>query len=80
MRTEVVFLSESEAVEFGAVNSWLVAVGDRVEAGQPLVEVEAEKVIMEIPAPVSGVLVDVLAEEGDEVNAGGVLGVIEGED
>jgi pyruvate/2-oxoglutarate dehydrogenase complex dihydrolipoamide acyltransferase (E2) component len=80
MRTEVVFLSESEAVEFGAVNSWLFAVGDRVEVGQPLVEVEAEKVIMEIPAPVSGVLIEVLAEEGDEVIVGGALGVIEGED
>jgi pyruvate/2-oxoglutarate dehydrogenase complex dihydrolipoamide acyltransferase (E2) component len=78
MRTEVVFLSGTDAVEFGVVHAWLFKVGNTVEEGQSLVEVEAEKAIIEIPAPASGVLVEILAEEGDEVNAGGPLGVIEG--
>lgn len=78
MRTEVVFRAESEAVEVGAVASWLHRVGDRLEEGEPLVEIEAEKVILEIVAPAGGVLTEVLAEEGDEVSIGAALGVIEG--
>ncbi|WP_136162248.1 lipoyl domain-containing protein [Sphingomonas flavalba] len=46
---------------------WLKAVGDPVEAGEPLVEVEAAKTNVEVPAPGSGTLSEILAAEGDTV-------------
>jgi pyruvate/2-oxoglutarate dehydrogenase complex dihydrolipoamide acyltransferase (E2) component len=46
---------------------WLKAVGDQVEAGEPLVEVEAAKATVEVPSPGSGTLAEILAEVGDTV-------------
>lgn len=51
--------------------------GDRVEAGEVVVEVEAEKVTQEIEAPVSGVLRSIVAVDGDEIRVGDVIAVIE---
>jgi pyruvate/2-oxoglutarate dehydrogenase complex dihydrolipoamide acyltransferase (E2) component len=51
--------------------------GDRVEAGEVVVEVEAEKVTQEIEAPVSGVLRSIVAVDGDEIRVGEVIAVIE---
>jgi pyruvate/2-oxoglutarate dehydrogenase complex dihydrolipoamide acyltransferase (E2) component len=63
--------------EYSTIQSWLKRVGDRVEAGEPLVEVETDKATEEIEAPVSGTLSDILAEEGDEVKAEGVIAIID---
>ena len=51
----------------------LVAPGDRVAAGQVLVEVEGEKTTLEVEAPAAGVVADVLVAEGDECNVGDVV-------
>ena len=63
--------------EYSTVQSWLKRVGDRVDAGEPLVEIETDKASEEVEAPVSGRIADILAEEGDEVKVDTVLAIIE---
>jgi len=46
---------------------WMKGVGDRIEAGEPLVEIEAAKTTVEVPSPGAGTLTEILAEEGDTV-------------
>ncbi|NLE45508.1 MAG: 2-oxo acid dehydrogenase subunit E2 [Chloroflexi bacterium] len=53
--------------ESGTIVRWLLAEGDRVEAGDPVLEVETDKAIMEVEAPTDGVLVGISAEMGQEV-------------
>jgi 2-oxoglutarate dehydrogenase E2 component (dihydrolipoamide succinyltransferase) len=56
---------------------WLKAPGEYVTTNEPLVELETDKVTVEIPAPASGVLQQILKSAGDEVSAGDLLGYIE---
>jgi pyruvate/2-oxoglutarate dehydrogenase complex dihydrolipoamide acyltransferase (E2) component len=46
---------------------WMKAVGDTVEAGEPLLEIEAAKTTVEVPSPGAGTLTEILAQEGDTV-------------
>ena len=64
-------------MEYATVTRWLKREGEQVTAGEPLVEVEAEKANYELAAPVSGVVQSILAVEGDEVKLGATLAVIE---
>jgi pyruvate/2-oxoglutarate dehydrogenase complex dihydrolipoamide acyltransferase (E2) component len=64
-------------MEYATVLRWLKREGDAVGAGEPLLEVEAEKANHEIEAPVGGRLDSILAVEGDEVKVGTVLAVID---
>ncbi|RDI73751.1 Biotin-requiring enzyme [Gaiella occulta] len=66
MAVEVRLERLSEQMEYGTVSRWLKREGDAVAAGEPIVEVEAEKVTVEVIAPVSGVLTSILAVQGDE--------------
>src|ERR671910_361297 len=66
-----------ESVTEGTVLGWLKQVGDHVEADEPLVEISTDKVDAEVPAPLSGKLVKILAEADDTVEVGSVLGEIE---
>ena len=56
---------------------WLIQIGDRVEAGHPLVEVDVDKVVIEIPAPVSGILVETTCDIDEELAPGSILGYID---
>ena len=67
----------SPDMEFATVIRWLKAAGDEVRAGEPVVEVEADKVAQEIAAPVDGRLAEIVGVEGDELRVGSVLAVIE---
>ena len=71
-----------EGVAEGEVVQWLVAVGDEVTEDQPIVEVETDKALVEIPSPVDGVVAELHAEEGEVVPVGSVLVTfdVEGED
>lgn len=69
----------SESVVEATVGEWLVGVGDAVEAGQVLVVLETDKVNLEVAAEGSGTLKEIIAEEGEDVGAHAVLGVIDGE-
>ena len=63
-----------ESISEATVARWMKAPGDSVEADEPLVELETDKVTVEVPAPRSGVLEEILAGEGEEVEVGAVLG------
>jgi 2-oxoisovalerate dehydrogenase E2 component (dihydrolipoyl transacylase) len=65
-----------ESVTEGIIGRWLKQVGDRVEKYDPLVEVVTDKVNMEMPSPVSGVLTSIVAEEGQTVPMGDVIAEI----
>ncbi|MDA9790808.1 2-oxoglutarate dehydrogenase, E2 component, dihydrolipoamide succinyltransferase [bacterium] len=65
-----------ESVTEGTITRWLKNVGDTVNADEPLLEVSTDKVDTEIPAPASGVLLSIAADEDQVVEVGGVLGVI----
>ncbi|HKJ60326.1 MAG TPA: dihydrolipoamide acetyltransferase family protein [Halobacteriales archaeon] len=62
-----------EGVAEGEIVQWLVSAGDRVSEDQPVVEVETDKALVEIPSPVDGVVSELHAEEGDVVPVGSVL-------
>ena len=57
-----------------SVKAWLKRVGERVEAGEPIVELETDKVAMEVPSPAAGVLAEVLLQDGQDADKGAVLG------
>src|SRR5579863_764430 len=65
-----------ESVSEGIVSRWLKAVGDSVDEGEPLVEVTTDKVDVEVPAPATGRLVEIVAAEGETVAVGATLAVI----
>jgi 2-oxoglutarate dehydrogenase E2 component (dihydrolipoamide succinyltransferase) len=76
MPTNVLVPRLGEGVEEVTVTKWLKAVGDAVNELEPLLEVNTDKVDTEIPAPVSGVLLQVLLEEGVVAKVGELLAVI----
>ncbi|WP_226779358.1 2-oxoglutarate dehydrogenase complex dihydrolipoyllysine-residue succinyltransferase [Oceaniglobus trochenteri] len=62
-----------ESVTEATVSTWFKKTGDKVEADEMLCELETDKVSVEVPAPAAGVLGEILAKEGDTVEAGGKL-------
>ena len=66
-----------ETMEEGALVEWLVAVGDAFERGAPVLEIETDKTVAEVPALVAGRLVERLAEVGETVAVGSAVGRIE---
>ncbi len=68
-----------ESIKEATVLNWLKASGESVEKDEVILEVATDKVDSEIVAPVSGTLVDILAEQNDVVEVGGVLAFIESE-
>lgn len=77
MAVEVFLERISDEMEYGTIARWLRQEGDSVVAGDPIVEVEAEKVTVEVVAPVSGVLASILAVQGDEVRVDTPIAVID---
>ncbi|HEY7204131.1 MAG TPA: dihydrolipoamide acetyltransferase family protein [Methylomirabilota bacterium] len=76
MPTNVIMPALELAQETGKVLRWMKAPGDTVRKGEPIVEIETDKVTVEIEAPASGVLRDVTAQEGDVVPVGQTIAVI----
>src|SRR4051795_10109015 len=70
---EILVPAEQEGTQAGG-RAWPRQVGDRVEENDPLVELETDKVAMEVPAPAAGVLREILLETGAEAVPGAVLG------
>ncbi len=66
-----------ESVADGLVATWHKKAGDPVERDEPLVDIETDKVVLEVPAPASGVLTSIAAEEGATVTSGELLGVLD---
>jgi pyruvate dehydrogenase E2 component (dihydrolipoamide acetyltransferase) len=76
MPTNVIMPALELAQETGKILKWLKSPGDRVTKGEPLVEIETDKVTVEIEAPASGVLRDVTARAGDVVPVGQTIALI----
>ncbi len=75
--TNVMLPPLAEGVDKASVSYWHHSVGDRVKEGEDLVELVTDKATFNLPAPASGVLKEVLVNEGDEVKVGEVLAKIE---
>ncbi|WRS29822.1 2-oxoglutarate dehydrogenase, E2 component, dihydrolipoamide succinyltransferase [Actinomycetaceae bacterium MB13-C1-2] len=71
--TDVTMPALGESVSEGTVSEWLVSVGDKVSADDPLVEVATDKVDSEVPSPIDGYVAEILVEEDDTVDVGTVL-------
>lgn len=76
MPTEIRVPTLGESVTEATVGRWLKNVGDAVAADEPLVELETDKVSVEVPAPSAGVLSEIAAKAGDTVGLDAVLGRI----
>jgi 2-oxoglutarate dehydrogenase E2 component (dihydrolipoamide succinyltransferase) len=76
--TEIVVPALGESVTTATVARWIKQQGDTVAADEPLVELETDKVTVEVNAPSAGVLSSIGVPEGTEVEVGAVLGVVDG--
>ena len=76
MATEIRVPTLGESVSEATIGTWFKKVGDAVKADEPLCELETDKVTIEVPAPASGVLSEIVANAGDTVEPGGLLGQI----
>ena len=75
---EIVMPQMGESIFEGTITKWFKKVGDAVEKDEPLFEISTDKVDAEIPSPVTGVLSDIRAHEGDTVQVNAVVAVIGG--
>ncbi len=76
MSTEIRVPTLGESVTEATIGQWYKKVGDAVAADEPLVELETDKVTIEVPAPAAGVLEAISANPGDTVDVGALLGAI----
>jgi 2-oxoglutarate dehydrogenase E2 component (dihydrolipoamide succinyltransferase) len=76
MATEIRVPSLGESVVEATVGQWFKQAGEAVTADEPLVELETDKVTVEVPAPASGVLSEIAVKSGDTVAVGALLGAI----
>lgn len=76
MSTIDIIVPEEQDGTSAVVRNWLKGIGDKIEVDDPLVELETDKVTQEVPAPQSGVLVEILMNTDDEANPGDILGRI----
>jgi pyruvate dehydrogenase E2 component (dihydrolipoamide acetyltransferase) len=77
MRTEVLMPNLGYDMESGRIARWLKAVGDPVERGEPIAEVETDKTTVEMEAMATGTLVEIVADDGAEVVVGEVIAYLE---
>src|SRR6201997_4355385 len=76
MATEIKVPTLGESITEATVAKWLKRPGEAVAVDEPVAELETDKVTLEVPAPASGTLAEILAEEGANVPVGAVLGRI----
>jgi 2-oxoglutarate dehydrogenase E2 component (dihydrolipoamide succinyltransferase) len=76
MTTEIRVPILGESITEATIGKWFKQAGDRVTADEPLVELETDKVTVEVPAPASGILSEIAVKSGDTVAIGSLLGSI----
>jgi len=80
MSEKIVVPALGESITEATVAKWLKNTGDTVEADEPIVELETDKVNLEVPSPVKGVLTEINSKDGSVVEVGALLGLVsEGE-
>jgi pyruvate dehydrogenase E2 component (dihydrolipoamide acetyltransferase) len=76
MAVKVVMPQAGQDLETGTVKHWLKAVGDPVVKGEPLVQIETEKIELDVEAPAAGVLLRILVADKTETAIFSTIGVI----
>ena len=76
MSNQIIVPALGESVTEATVSKWLKQVGEKVDSDEPLVELETDKVNVEVPSPLSGTLSSIKVKEGDTVEVGALLGEI----
>jgi 2-oxoglutarate dehydrogenase E2 component (dihydrolipoamide succinyltransferase) len=78
MATEIRVPTLGESVTEATIGKWFKKQGDAVAADEPLLELETDKVTVEVPSPAAGVLAEIVAKDGETVGVGALLGAIDG--
>ena len=78
MPNQILVPTLGESVTEATVSKWLKRVGEEVNSDEPLVELETDKVNVEVPSPLSGTLSSIKVKEGDTVEVGALLGIVNG--
>ena len=76
MSEKILVPALGESITEATVSKWLKKVGDPVEVDEPVVELETDKVNLEVPSPLSGILSEINSKDGDTVEVGAVLGSV----
>ena len=76
MATEIRVPTLGESVTEATIGKWFKKAGEAVAADEPIVELETDKVTIEVPAPAAGVLSEIIAKDGETVGVGAILGTI----
>ena len=76
MSNQIIVPSLGESVTEATVSKWLKQVGEKVDSDEPLVELETDKVNVEVPSPLAGTLTSIKVKEGDTVEVGALLGEV----
>ena len=76
MSEKILVPALGESITEATVSKWLKSQGDKVEADEPIVELETDKVNLEVPSPVSGILNKIEAKDGSTVEVGALLGLV----
>jgi len=77
MSNQIIVPSLGESVTEATVSKWLKRVGEKVDSDEPLVELETDKVNVEVPSPLAGTLSSIRVKEGDTVEVGALLGEVD---
>ena len=78
MSNQILVPSLGESITEATVSKWLKQVGESVDSDEPLVELETDKVNIEVPSPLSGTLTSIKVKEGTTVEVGALLGIVNG--
>ena len=76
MSEKIVVPVLGESITEATVAKWLKKAGDAVEADEPIVELETDKVNLEVPSPITGVLTEINSQDGSTVEVGALLGSV----
>ena len=76
MNENIVVPVLGESITEATVSKWLKKSGEKVNADEPIVELETDKVNLEVPSPISGILSEIKTKEGETAQVGELLGVI----
>ena len=76
MPNQIIVPSLGESITEATVSKWLKQVGEQVDSDEPLVELETDKVNVEVPSPLAGTLSSIKVKEGDTVEVGALLGEV----
>ena len=76
MSEKILVPALGESISEATVSKWLKKKGEAVNADEPIVELETDKVNLEVPSPVSGVLSEISSSDGETVQVGALLGTV----